>query len=200
MIGSATIRARSLYRSAAAAFYLTGTSGWRHQLAARKFYLLDLVVYPQDIFWLAGLLMIVAYLLLFVTGLAGRVFCGCFCFQTLWTDVYIGIERLVQGERPARIRLAKQPWSVGKAFKIGLTHGLWLLVALLTGITFVLYWDYAPQLLRQFFAGEAPFAAYATTYVMAGIACEQVCTYMCHVSLCALAVGNVRRGYPDRVL
>ena len=155
-------------------------------LAGRKFYLFELVVHPQDIFWLAGLLMIAAYLLFFVTGLAGRVFCGYFCFQTLWTDVYIGIERLVQGERPARIRLAKQPWSVGKAFKIGLTHGLWLLVAFLTGITFVLYWGDAPQLLRQFFAGEAPFAAYATTvfltattYVMAGIAREQVCTYMC---------------------
>ncbi|MGB5651563.1 MAG: (Fe-S)-binding protein, partial [Sedimenticolaceae bacterium] len=57
-------------------------------LAGRKFYLFDLVVHPQDIFWLAGLLMIAAYLLFFVTGLAGRVFCGYFCFQTLWTDVY----------------------------------------------------------------------------------------------------------------
>ncbi len=88
-------------------------------LAGRKFYLFDLVVHPQDIFWLAGLLMIAAYLLFFVTGLAGRVFCGYFCFQTLWTDVYILIERLVQGERPARIRLAKQPWNAGKLLKIG---------------------------------------------------------------------------------
>lgn len=155
-------------------------------LAGRRFYLFDLIVHPQDIFWLAGLLMIAAYLLFFVTGLAGRVFCGYFCFQTLWTDVYILIERLVQGERPARIRLAKAPWGAGKALKLAGTHLLWLLVAFLTGLTFVLYWGNAPDLVRQFFTGQAPFAAYATvlfltttTYVMAGIAREQVCTYMC---------------------
>ena len=155
-------------------------------LAGRKFYLFDLVVHPQDIFWLAGLLMIAAYLLFFVTGLAGRVFCGYFCFQTLWTDVYILIERLLQGERPARIRLAGAPWTAGKIARIGLTHAMWLLMAFVTGLTFVLYWGDAPQLLGHFFTGEAPFAAYATTlflttttYVMAGIAREQVCTYMC---------------------
>jgi cytochrome c oxidase accessory protein FixG len=155
-------------------------------LAGRKFYLFDLVVHPQDIFWLAGLLMIAAYLLFFVTGLAGRVFCGYFCFQTLWTDVYVLIERLVQGERPARIRLAKQSWGPAKLLRIGSTHLLWLAMAFVTGLTFVLYWGDAPALLRDFFVGEAPFAAYATTlflttttYVMAGIAREQVCTYMC---------------------
>ncbi len=155
-------------------------------LVGRKFYLFDLVVYPQDIFWLAGLLMIFAYLLFFVTGIAGRVFCGYFCFQTLWTDVFIFMERLIQGERPARIRLSKQPWNLAKIVKVGLTHLLWLLVAFATGLTFVLYWGNAPDLVVEFFTGKAPFAAYATaafltatTYVMAGIAREQVCTYMC---------------------
>ena len=155
-------------------------------LAGRKFYLFDLVVHPQDIFWLAGLLMIAAYLLFFVTGLAGRVFCGYFCFQTLWTDVYILVERLVQGERPARVRLAKAPWGPAKFLRIGLTHLLWLAMAFVTGLTFVLYWGDAPTLVGDVFAGDAPFAAYATTlfltattYVMAGIAREQVCTYMC---------------------
>jgi cytochrome c oxidase accessory protein FixG len=155
-------------------------------LGGRKFYLFDLVVHPQDIFWLAGLLMIAAYLLFFVTGLAGRVFCGYFCFQTLWTDVYILIEHLVQGERPARIRLAKASWGADKLLKMGLTHALWLVMAFVTGLTFVLYWGDAPTLTQQFFVGDAPFAAYATTlfltattYVMAGIAREQVCTYMC---------------------
>ena len=84
-------------------------------LAGRKFYLFDLVVYPQDIFWLAGLLMIAAYLLFFVTGLAGRVFCGYFCFQTLWTDVYVWIEKVIQGERPARIRLINSRGTVRKS-------------------------------------------------------------------------------------
>ena len=155
-------------------------------LAGRKFYIFDLVVYPQDIFWLAGVLMIFAYLLFFVTGIAGRVFCGYFCFQTLWTDVFIFIERLVQGERPARIRLEKQAWNGEKLLKIGLTHVLWLGMAFITGLTFVMYWDNAPELVGDFFTGKAPFAAYATTlflttttYVMAGIAREQVCTYMC---------------------
>jgi cytochrome c oxidase accessory protein FixG len=143
-------------------------------------------VHPQDIVWLAGLLIIAAYLLFFVTGIAGRVFCGYFCFQTLWTDVFILAERLVQGERPARIRLAKAPWGVGKALKLGLTHAIWLAIAFITGLTFVLYWGSAPELVVAFFTGQAPFAAYATalfltstTYVMAGIAREQVCTYMC---------------------
>ncbi|RMG36599.1 MAG: cytochrome c oxidase accessory protein CcoG, partial [Gammaproteobacteria bacterium] len=79
-----------------------------------------------------------------------------------------------------------QPWNLEKVFKIGLTHLLWLLVAFATGLTFVLYWGNAPDLIVEFFTGQAPFAAYATaafltatTYVMAGIAREQVCTYMC---------------------
>lgn len=155
-------------------------------LVGRKFYLFDLTVYPQDIFWLAGFLMFAAYLLFFVTGIAGRVFCGYFCFQTLWTDVFVLIEKFVQGERPARIRLSKQPWNADKAIKLGLTHLLWLFVAFMTGLSFVMYWGNAPELIQHFFMGDAPFAAYgtalfltATTYVMAGHAREQVCTYMC---------------------
>ncbi len=155
-------------------------------IEGRRFYIFDLVVHAQDIFWLAGLLVIAAILLFFVTGLAGRVFCGYFCFQTLWTDVFIFIERLVQGERNARIKLHKAPWSANKIVKMGVTHLLWLLVALATGLAFTLYWADAPQLFMQMLKGEAPFAAYATTlfltlttYVMAGLAREQVCTYMC---------------------
>ncbi len=155
-------------------------------ISARKFYLFGLVVHAQDLFWLAGLLMIAALLLFFVTGIAGRVFCGYFCFQTLWTDLYMLIERLVQGDRVARIRLDKAPRSVGKLLRKGTTHLLWLLAAFLTGLTFTLYWEDAPRLIVEWFTGKAPFAAYATvlfltatTYVMAGLAREQVCTYMC---------------------
>ena len=155
-------------------------------IPARQFYLFDLVVYPQDIFWLAGLLMIAALLLFFVTGIAGRVFCGYFCFQTLWTDVYMFLERHIQGERPARIRLARQPWNAEKLLKLGATHASWLLVAFATGLGFVLYWGDAPTLVRDFFSGQAAGAAYITaglltltTYTFAGLAREQVCTYMC---------------------
>ena len=158
-------------------------------IEGRRFYLFDLVVHPQDIFWLAGLLVIAALLLFFVTAVAGRVFCGYFCFQTLWTDVFVLVERLVQGERPARIRLDRQPWGLEKLRKKGLTHLLWLGVALLTGLSFTLYWGNAPQLIRDMALGQAPFPAYATTlfltattYVMAGFAREQVCTYMCPYS------------------
>ncbi|GMQ88856.1 MAG: cytochrome c oxidase accessory protein CcoG [Gammaproteobacteria bacterium] len=155
-------------------------------IAARKFYIFNLVAHAQDLFWLAGLMIIAALLLFFVTGIAGRVFCGYFCFQTLWTDVYLYIERLVQGDRVARIRLDKSPWNANKLLRKVATHVLWLAVAFWTGLTFTLYWDNAPQLLVKWFTGSAPFAAYATTlfltattYVMAGLAREQVCTYMC---------------------
>jgi cytochrome c oxidase accessory protein FixG len=152
----------------------------------RIFYLFGMIVNPQDIFWLAAILMIAAFLLFFVTGIAGRAFCGYFCFQTLWTDVYMFVERIVQGERPARIRLDKQPWTREKIIKKALTHFLWLVVSFVTGLTFTLYWGDAYVLMGQFFTGQAPFPAYATTlfltvttYVMAGLAREQVCTYMC---------------------
>lgn len=152
----------------------------------RRFYIFDLTVYAQDIFWLAGFLVIAAFLLFFVTGIAGRVFCGYFCFQTLWTDVFMLIEKLVQGDRNARIKLHKGPWTNEKKIKMGLTHFLWLLVAALTGLSFTLYWGNAPEIVVQMLTGDAPFAAYATTlfltlttYVMAGLAREQVCTYMC---------------------
>jgi len=155
-------------------------------LAGRRFYVFDLVVYAQDIFWLAGLLVIGAFLLFFVTGIAGRVFCGYFCFQTLWTDVFIMIEHLVQGERNARIKLAKASWTANKTWRMGLTWLLWLLVAFLTGLSFTLYWGDAFTLSKEFFTGQAPFPAYATTlfltattFVMAGLAREQTCTYMC---------------------
>jgi cytochrome c oxidase accessory protein FixG len=155
-------------------------------ISSRKFYLFGLVAHAQDLFWLAGFLMIAALLLFFVTGIAGRVFCGYFCFQTLWTDLYLLIERLVQGDRVARIRLDKAGWGPARLMRKGLTHFLWLLAAFWTGLTFTLYWDNAPHLIVEWFTGKAPFAAYATTlfltattYVMAGLAREQVCTYMC---------------------
>ncbi|HID48637.1 MAG TPA: cytochrome c oxidase accessory protein CcoG [Chromatiales bacterium] len=155
-------------------------------LEGRRFYLFDLVVHAQDIFWLAGVLLIFTLLLFFVTGIAGRVWCGYFCFQTLWTDVFMLVERWVQGDRNARIKLARSSWNGNKLLRMGATWGLWLLVSLLTGLSFVLYWGNAPQLVRDMLHGTAPFAAYATTaflaattYVMAGLAREQVCTYMC---------------------
>jgi cytochrome c oxidase accessory protein FixG len=155
-------------------------------LPGRRFLIFGLTVYPQDVVWLALLLFIAAILLFFVTGLVGRAFCGYFCFQTLWTDFYIWIEHKIQGERPARVRLYRQPWDREKLLKVGGTHALWLLASFWTGLTFVAYFTYAPQLVVDFFTGQAASAAYTTTgiltlstYAAAGLMREQICTYIC---------------------
>ncbi|MBK8509390.1 MAG: cytochrome c oxidase accessory protein CcoG [Candidatus Competibacter sp.] len=157
-----------------------------YDLPGRHFYIFGLTIQVQDIFWLAGALIIFAILLFFVTGLAGRVWCGYFCFQTLWTDLFIMVEHWMQGERPARIRLDKAPWTREKLIKKGGTYAIWLLIAFWTGLTFTMYWADAPTLVVDMLLGRAPYPAYfttffltATTFVMAGLAREQVCTYMC---------------------
>jgi cytochrome c oxidase accessory protein FixG len=155
-------------------------------LPGRRFLIFGLTVYPQDVVWLALLLFIAATLLFFATSLVGRAFCGYFCFQTLWTDFFIWIESRLQGERPARIRLHRQPWNREKLLKVGSTHLVWLLASLWTGLTFVLYFGYAPDLLVRFFSGGAAAASYITvgvltvaTYLAAGHMREQICTYIC---------------------
>ncbi|MHB1145620.1 MAG: cytochrome c oxidase accessory protein CcoG [Thiobacillus sp.] len=155
-------------------------------LPGRRFLIFGLTVYPQDVIWLALLLFIAAILLFFVTGLVGRAFCGYFCFQTLWTDFFIWIEHAIQGERPARVRLYRQPWDREKILKVGGTHALWILASFWTGLTFVAYFAYAPQLVADFVTGQAAAAAYITTgilalstYAAAGLMREQICTYVC---------------------
>lgn len=155
-------------------------------LPGRRFLIFGLTVYPQDVIWLAILLFIAAILLFFVTGLVGRAFCGYFCFQTLWTDFFIWIEHKIQGERPARVRLYRQPWDREKILKVGGTHALWMLASFWTGLTFVAYFTYAPQLVVDFLTLQAAPAAYITTgilmlstYAAAGLMREQICTYVC---------------------
>lgn len=158
-------------------------------MVGRRFFIFDLVLYPQDLISLSLLLFVAAALLFFVTGLVGRAFCGYFCFQTLWTDAFIFIESWVQGERPARIRLHKQPWNGEKIVKYGATHALWLLLSFFTAFSFILYFGYAPELTVRFVSGTLPFVAYftvliltLTTYAAAALAREQVCIYMCPYS------------------
>ena len=155
-------------------------------LESRRFFIFDLIVYPQDIFWLAMLLFIAAAFLFFVTGLIGRAWCGYFCFQTLWSDLFILIEHALQGERPARLRLKNQPWNAEKIAKVGGSHVLMLLVAFWTAMTFASYFTYAPQFVEHFFAGQAAQAGYLTvliltitTYLAAGVIREHVCTVGC---------------------
>jgi cytochrome c oxidase accessory protein FixG len=156
-------------------------------IPGRRYLLFDLVVHPQEVFWLALLLFIAAVLLFFVTALVGRAFCGYFCFQTLWTDAFIWIEHLVQGERPNRMKLMREPWSnKEKLFKVGLTRLLWWALSFWTALTFVLYFGYAPELTVDFFTGQAAGAAYITTlsltlttYLAAGMLREHVCMFIC---------------------
>ncbi len=156
-------------------------------IPGRRYLIFDLTVYPQDVFWLALLLFIAAMLLFFMTALVGRAFCGYFCFQTLWTDAFIWLERLFQGERPARLRLMREPWSnQEKLLKVGGTRVAWGLVSFWTALTFVLYFGHAPDLVLDVFTGHAPAAAYITitvltlsTYLAAGVLREHVCTFIC---------------------
>lgn len=155
-------------------------------LETRRFFIFDLIVYPQDIFWLAMVLFIAAALLFFATGLIGRAWCGYFCFQTLWSDLFILIEQWIQGERPARLRLQKQAWNAEKIAKVGISHALMILVSFWTGITFVAYFTYAPQFVAHFFTGDAATTAYVTvliltltTYIAGGVVRENICLFAC---------------------
>jgi cytochrome c oxidase accessory protein FixG len=155
-------------------------------LASRKFYILGLVLWPQDFIYLAGLLIIAAYLLFMVTAVAGRVWCGFACPQTVYTEIFLWIERRIEGARSARIRLDRQPWTLDKLAKKSAKHLAWGLVALVTGITFVGYFTPVRELVPAASRlGLGPwewfwilFYAFAT-YGNAGWMREQVCKYMC---------------------
>jgi cytochrome c oxidase accessory protein FixG len=155
-------------------------------MVGRRFFIFNMALYPQDLISLSMLLFVSAATLFFVTGLLGRVFCGYFCFQTIWTDAFIYIEKWIQGERPARLRLHKQPWNLEKISKKFTTHALWLALSFWTAFTFILYYGFAPELTARFFAGSLPSVAYftvliisLTTYVAAGLLREQVCILWC---------------------
>jgi cytochrome c oxidase accessory protein FixG len=155
-------------------------------LGTRKFYLFGLVLWPQDFIYLAGLLIICAYGLFLVTTVAGRIWCGYACPQTVYTEVFLWIERRIEGNRSARIRLDRQPWTPAKLARRGAKHLAWGVVALWTGFTFVGYFSPVRQLAHEALGlSLGPwelfwvlFYAFAT-YGNAGWLREQVCKYMC---------------------
>lgn len=154
--------------------------------AGEKFYFFSIEIWPQEAYYLAGLLILAALALFLVTSLFGRVWCGYACPQTVWTDLYIWVERAFEGDRAARIRLDKANWSLNKAWRKFGKHTIWLVIAFWTGGAFILYWHDAPTVARGWFSGEAPLTAYwfagiltLTTYFLAGTMREQVCTFMC---------------------
>ena len=155
-------------------------------LVERKFYLFGLVLWPQDVFYLAVLLIVSAYALFLFTAVAGRLFCGYACPQTVYTEIFMWIENRIEGSRPARMKLDAGPLTGSKAVRKLAKHGAWLLLALWTGFTFVGYftpihelwnnvatWVLGPwEMFWIFFYG-------GFTYLMAGFMREQVCKYMC---------------------
>ena len=151
-----------------------------------RFYVFDIQLWPQEVYFITGLLVMAALGLFLVTALFGRLWCGYACPQTVWTDLYIHIERLFEGDRNARMRLDGAPLSFDKLWrKIG-KHAVWLGLAFGTGGAWIFYFHDAPSLIRTFWVGTAPMTAYVscivltlTTYVFAGHMREQVCVYMC---------------------
>ncbi|HMB78298.1 MAG TPA: cytochrome c oxidase accessory protein CcoG [Kiloniellaceae bacterium] len=153
---------------------------------ARRFYFFFIEIWPQEVYYITGLLILAALALFLVTSLAGRVWCGYSCPQTVWTDLFVTVERWVEGDRNARMKLDRAPWTASKIGKRVTKHGIWLLIAILTGGAWVFYFADAPTLGRELLTFQAPAAAYgfiglftATTYLLGGIAREQVCTFMC---------------------
>ncbi len=153
---------------------------------SRRFFFFFLEIWPQEFYYVTGLLVLAALGLFLVTAIAGRMWCGYACPQTVWTDLMIAVERFFQGDRNARMRLDKSPWTFAWIWRKGATHLAWLLIAIATGGAWVFYFADAPTLARQFLHFDAPMIAYvfvglftATTYLLGGIAREQVCIYMC---------------------
>ena len=155
-------------------------------IVERKFYIFGLVFWPQDVIYLAVLLVVSAYALFLVTAIGGRLFCGYACPQTVYTELLMWIERKIEGERPARIKLDAQPMSARKLRLKATKHFLWLLVALWTGITFVGYFTPIKELLGAIVIFDlGPWETFwiffyaAFLYMQAGFLREQVCKYMC---------------------
>ena len=155
-------------------------------LANRRFFFFFIEIWPHEFYFIAGLLIMAGLGLFLFTSALGRVWCGYACPQTVWTDLFIMVERLVEGDRAERIRLAKAPMSAGKLAKRTAKHGIWLLIAMATGGAWVFYFADAPTLLRDLVTLQALPVAYITigvltftTYALGGLMREQVCTYMC---------------------
>jgi cytochrome c oxidase accessory protein FixG len=155
-------------------------------MAHERLYFFFIEIWPQEVYYITGLLILAAVALFLINALFGRLWCGYSCPQTVWTDLFIWIETRIEGDRSARIRLAAAPWSASKIARRVAKHALWLIFAVATGGAWVFYFADAPTLLHQLLTGTAGLGNYAfiailtfTTYTLGGLMREQVCTYMC---------------------
>ncbi|HRJ69533.1 MAG TPA: cytochrome c oxidase accessory protein CcoG [Beijerinckiaceae bacterium] len=155
-------------------------------LQNRRFYFFFIEIWPQEIYYFTGLLIIAALVLFLMNSIGGRIWCGYLCPQTVWTDLFMAVERHIEGDRRDRIKLDAEPWHAQKVIKKVAKHTIWLGIAWWTGGAWVLYFADAPTLVKDLVHFEAPLTAYVwigiltfTTYALAGHMREQVCLYMC---------------------
>jgi len=155
-------------------------------LAHRRFYFGPIEIWPHEFYYVAGLLIMAGVGLFLLTSVVGRAWCGYACPQTVWTDLFQHIERFIDGDRNAQLRLAQAPWSAGKIARRGFKYAGFLAVSLATGGAWIFYFANAPELARDFISGNASYVAYATvatltatTFILGGFMREQVCIYMC---------------------
>jgi cytochrome c oxidase accessory protein FixG len=155
-------------------------------LAHRRFYFFFIELWPQEVYYFTGLLILAALILFLMNAVAGRMWCGYLCPQTVWTDLFMAVERLIEGDRRERMRKDAGPRTPRIVAEKVLKHAAWLGIAWWTGGAWVLYFADAPTLVVQLATLLAPPVAYAaiailtfTTYVLAGHMREQVCLYMC---------------------
>ena len=145
-------------------------------LANRRFYFFFIEIWPQEFFFVAGLLVMAGVGLFLVTSTVGRAWCGYTCPQTVWVDLFLAVERAVEGDRNARIKLDAAPWSARKLILRTTKHLIWLVIAVATGGAWIFYFADAPTLLVDAVTGNAAPIAYitvavltATTYTFGGL-------------------------------
>src|SRR5947209_3519384 len=152
-----------------------------------RFYFFFIELWPQEVYYFTGLLILAAITLFLMNSLGGRIWCGYLCPQTVWTDLFYAVERAIEGDR--RERMKKDAGGVSKPRRVAevtLKYAIWLMIAWWTGGAWVLYFNDAPTLVKQLATFQAPMLAYiwiatltATTFLLAGFMREQVCVYMC---------------------
>lgn len=152
----------------------------------RKFYFFAIEIWPQEVYYVTGLLILAAMVLFLMNALAGRVWCGYLCPQTVWTDLFFWTERLFEGDRRERMQNDAGPWTAQRVGRKALKHATWLLIAWWTGGAWVLYFSDAPTIVHQLATFQAAPVVWlwivmltTSTYVLAGFMREQVCVYMC---------------------
>ena len=155
-------------------------------MANRRFFFFWIEIWPHEFYFIAGLLIMAGLGLFLFTSALGRVWCGYACPQTVWTDLYVLVERWIEGDRNARIRLLKAKWDARKIRLRVTKWTVWLLIGMATGGAWVFYFADAPTLARELLTGQAHFTAYmfivvltATTFIFGGFMREQICIYMC---------------------